>query len=76
MIKAITENGGVAVEISGRLKNEILLEFIAITKAVVDGAVIEDRGKAIQSAILAAVNKTMSEVEEEENGQQNSNDQP
>lgn len=57
MIKAITENGGVAVEISGRLKNEILLEFIAITKAVVDGAVIEDRGKAIQSAILAAVNK-------------------
>ena len=76
MIKAITENGGVAVEISGRLKNEILLEFIAITKAVVDGAVIEDRGKAIRSAILAAVNKTMSEVEEEENGQQNSNDQP
>lgn len=76
MIKAITENGGVAVEISGRLKNEILLEFIAITKAVVDGAVIEDRGKAIQSAILAAVNKTISEVEEEENGQQNSNDQP
>lgn len=76
MIKAITENGGVAVEISGRLKNEILLEFIAITKAVVDRAVIEDRGKAIQSAILAAVNKTMSEVEEEENGQQNSNDQP
>ena len=76
MIKAIAENGGVAVEISGRLKNEILLEFIAITKAVVDGAVIEDRGKAIQSAILAAVNRTMSEVEEEENGQQNSNDQP
>ena len=76
MIKAITENGGVAVEISGRLKNGILLEFIAITKAVVDGAVIEDRGKAIRSAILAAVNKTMSEVEEEENGQQNSNDQP
>lgn len=76
MIKAITENGGVAVEISGRLKNEILLEFIAITKAVVDGAVIEDRGKAIQSAILAAVNKTISEVEEEENGQQNSNNQP
>ena len=76
MIKAITENGGVAVEISGRLKNEILLEFIAITKAVVDGAVIEDRGKAIRSGILAAVNKTMSEVEEEENGQQNSNDQP
>ena len=69
MIKAITENESVAVEISGRLGSEIFLEFIAITKAIVDGAAREDCGKVTRSAILAAVNKIMSEAEEEENGQ-------
>ena len=45
-------------------------------KTIVVGAAREDSWKVTRSAILAAVNKIMSEAEEEENGQQNSNDQP
>lgn len=75
MIKAITANDSVAVEMCSGINEETLLEFIAIAKVIVDETVKKNGGKEERDAILAAVNKIMSEAEEEENGQQNSNDQ-